>query len=159
MVDTVYVVTAGDYSAYHIERVYLDKEEAEQYVAAANLANPRYFDVFMVEEYQVGAPPGEMDGPIWEGRWGRNPDSEEYRKLYGSWPDPRLLNPMLGPYQESLTIEQVWHTGDIPPKAEVTGHEVGVYSHVTVRGTSKDHVEKALHDNVAQARAEIYGIT
>ena len=158
MVDTVYVVTAGDYSAYHIERVYLDKEEAEQYVAAANLANPRYFDVFMVEEYQVGAPPGEMDGPIWEATWSRSPDSTAWLEQYGTWPK-NSDHPALGPYSEWESIQQVWHTGEIPPKAEVTRREVGQYSQVIVRGTSKDHVEKALYDNVAQARAEIYGIT
>ena len=34
--DKVYIVTSGDYSAYHIERVFQSKEKAEAYVRARN---------------------------------------------------------------------------------------------------------------------------
>ena len=36
MMDKVYIVTSGDYSAYHIERVFQSKEKAEIYAKARN---------------------------------------------------------------------------------------------------------------------------
>ena len=36
MMDKVYIVTSGDYSDYHIERVFQSKEKAEAYVRARN---------------------------------------------------------------------------------------------------------------------------
>lgn len=44
---TVYIVTAGDYSDYRIERVFFDKDKAYKY---CDLMNNRYND-YRVEEY------------------------------------------------------------------------------------------------------------
>lgn len=45
----VYVITAGSYSDYHIERVFLDKEKAERYV---ELSNNRYETPY-IEEFET----------------------------------------------------------------------------------------------------------
>ena len=46
---TVYIVTEGDYSDYHIEEVFSEREQAEKYVA---LHNKRY-DKYLIAEYEV----------------------------------------------------------------------------------------------------------
>jgi len=48
----VYVVTAGQYSDYHIEQVFLDKEKAENYVKYHN-SDPDWYDCATVEEYDT----------------------------------------------------------------------------------------------------------
>jgi hypothetical protein len=47
----IYVITSGDYSDYHIEKVFIDKEKAEKYVEYQN----RYikYDECRLEEYDT----------------------------------------------------------------------------------------------------------
>ena len=47
----VYIVTAGEYSDYHIEHVFLDRKKAEQYVALQHRDCERYgYDTYNIEE-------------------------------------------------------------------------------------------------------------
>jgi hypothetical protein len=47
----VYVVTAGSYSDYHIERVFLDKEKAERYVELSqNSCDEPYIEEFETDD-------------------------------------------------------------------------------------------------------------
>lgn len=60
---TVYIVTSGEYSDYRINRVYLDRGEAEAHVKFFNSvtrSEPR-----RVEEWSVGEPAGKVEGPGW----------------------------------------------------------------------------------------------
>jgi hypothetical protein len=53
---TVYVVTAGSGDTYRIERVYLDRDQADRFAQDYNGIAPN--ESVQVEEWQVGAPPG-----------------------------------------------------------------------------------------------------
>ena len=49
----VYIVTAGEYSDYHICKVFLDKEKAEKYVALENEMNKYYSDNCYINEWDT----------------------------------------------------------------------------------------------------------
>lgn len=133
---TAYVVTEGSYSDYHIVRVYLDGDEAQRFVDAYNDTLTRRYKFtcngYFIEEFTIGGDRAEMDGPIWEGRCECTNESVD-----------------------SFDVHEIWHTGPTPPLAEVT-YANGLYA--TVRGTSKEHVEKSLHDTAARLKAEHTGI-
>ena len=59
---TVYVVTAGSGDTYHIERIYLDGDEAYGFAQAYNGIAP--VEPVQVEEWQTGDPPATYDGPV-----------------------------------------------------------------------------------------------
>jgi hypothetical protein len=48
----IYIVTAGEYSDYHIVRVFEDKDLAVKYVDAVNLSSEEY-DECDIEEYEI----------------------------------------------------------------------------------------------------------
>ncbi len=51
---TVYIVTAGEYSDYHIERVFLSYEKAEQYIALQNRNSEDYcYNEWNIESEEV----------------------------------------------------------------------------------------------------------
>ena len=58
---TVYLVTAGSGDTYHIERVYLDRDQADQFAQDYNGMAPN--EPVHVEEWESGAPPGAMTAP------------------------------------------------------------------------------------------------
>ena len=64
---TVYLVTAGSGDSYHIERVYLDGDQAYGFAQDYNGMAP--IEPVQVEEWQSGAPPGAYDGPYWRAEW------------------------------------------------------------------------------------------
>ena len=64
---TVYVVTAGSGESYHIERVYLDSDQAYRFAQDYNGIAP--VKPVSVEEWQAGAPPAAYDGPYWRAEW------------------------------------------------------------------------------------------
>ena len=64
---TVYVVTAGSGDAYHIERIYLDGDQAYGFAQAYNGIAP--VEPVQVEEWQIGAPRAVYDGPYWRAEW------------------------------------------------------------------------------------------
>ena len=49
----VYIVTEGAYSGYHIERVFLDKKKAEEYVKFHSGNLNMIFDDMQIEEYET----------------------------------------------------------------------------------------------------------
>ena len=51
MTSTIYVVTSGSYSDYHIEQVFLNKEKAEEYIEKFNKAT--VYDEARLEEYET----------------------------------------------------------------------------------------------------------
>ena len=53
----VYIVTSGEYSAYGIEAVFLDKSSAEKYCAAQSDSN--WWRDYRIEEYDIGYIEGE----------------------------------------------------------------------------------------------------
>jgi hypothetical protein len=53
MTDTVYIVTAGEYSSYHIVAVFADKEAADAFVAQHQGAFGNYGDDGQIEEWQI----------------------------------------------------------------------------------------------------------
>src|SRR3954466_6441129 len=60
---TVYVVTAGSGDSYHIERVFLESEQAYGFAQHYNGIAP--VEPVQVEEWQAGAPPAAYGGPYW----------------------------------------------------------------------------------------------
>lgn len=52
MLDKVYVVTAGEYSDYHIETVCINREDAERYVCLHQGVDC-YLDELHIEEYPI----------------------------------------------------------------------------------------------------------
>ncbi len=52
MTDKVYVVTAGEYSDYHIETVCINREDAERY-ACLHRGSDAYLDEMRIEEYPI----------------------------------------------------------------------------------------------------------
>ena len=59
---TVYVVTAGSGDTYHIERIYLDSQEAYGFAQAYNGIAP--VEPVQVEEWQTGSPAGRLRRPV-----------------------------------------------------------------------------------------------
>ena len=60
------LVTAASGDAYHIERVYLDRDQA--YGVRPGLQRYCAVEPVQVEEWQTGAPPGAYDCPYWRAR-------------------------------------------------------------------------------------------
>lgn len=57
----VYVVTAGEYSDYHICKIFLDKEKAEKYVALENEMNKYWSDNCWVNEWDTSDDSVDID--------------------------------------------------------------------------------------------------
>lgn len=146
-----YVVTSGSYSSYQIERVYLDKEAAYRFCDNKNRLLG--FDgEYVVEEHQIGAGQAEYDGVGWRAWW-RYDMRDDPREPGFDPRDPRC-------WKESEKIDEIWHTGD-PANARVTvrSTERNYTRIVQVIGTSREHVEKVLHDTAAEMKAEALGLT
>lgn len=57
----IYLVTLGEYSDYHIEAVFLDKQKAEYYAATHNEEEGRYL-TYVVEKYDSSDEDVEISG-------------------------------------------------------------------------------------------------
>lgn len=134
MSDTAYVITSGEYSDYRVDRVYLDKGEAQAYVDRRNGDREEYY----VEEFQIGAGKAQYDGPGWYGSWSSSTWRQE-PSVYTTWVNGEDAKAVV-----TLSLP-------LPSNA--------LYRGVTVQGTSREHVEKALYDAVAQIKAELAGIS
>ena len=142
MSEIAYVVGSLGDDGFHINRIYLDREEAERFIEAHNAVD---FD-YSIEEWPIGVPAVEYDGPRWEAEWTPR-----------FWLEDRHSPPLYEPrwIEEKLRVHSDWHTGSPLPKAAVTynnGHMV------QVRGSSKEHVEKVIQDAIAQVKAERAGL-
>jgi hypothetical protein len=63
----VYVVTAGSGESYRVERLCLESDQAHEFAQDYNGTAP--IGPVQDEEYQVGAPPPDCDGPSWWAQW------------------------------------------------------------------------------------------
>lgn len=62
---TVYIVTQGSYSDYHIEAVFTDKEQAQLYCAIHH-DKSGWYDPCVIEEYETDTPKLETDKELTE---------------------------------------------------------------------------------------------
>ena len=159
---TAYVVTKGDYSAYQVVRVYLDRAEADKVVAERNAVSDDYpWDPpWRVEERPIGAG-APFDGRVWQGVWYRYPANH-----FSIPPKPASQEWTYAREDET----HIWHTGEDPGKATVITNSRNLPSmgdkdpkllvqHVRVIGTDPDYVNKVLTDTVAQVKAWMEGIS
>ena len=145
---TVYVVTAGSGDSYHIERVYLDGEEAYGFAQAYNGIAP--VEQVQVEEWQTGDPPAGYDGAYWRAEWWARVPASKRRGL--------LRDTDEGERFDDFAIRQEWWTGDMLPDAKLVRRELAGAPKIEVIGLSKEKVEEVFWDAVTQARADLAGI-
>ena len=145
---TVYVVTAGSGDTYHIERIYLDSQEAYGFAQAYNGIAP--VEQMQVEEWQTGSPPAGYDGQYWRAEWwARIPASKRRSALRDTDEGERF---------DDYAIRQEWWTGDALPDAKLVRRELAGMPKIEVVGLSKEKVEEVFWDAVTEARAELAGI-
>lgn len=137
--EKAFVVTSGEYSDFRIVAVFLDEKAAGDFVAKHNALGE--YDDCTVIEYDI-ATERTFSGDIWVGHWKMNGPDNYYA------------------YREEEWFRKSWHMGTDPGPASVVKARVDSYGGlwVEVQGTSKDHVEKSLHDRAAQLKAEHAGI-
>jgi hypothetical protein len=145
---TVYVVTAGSGETYHIERMYLDADEAYGFAQAYNGISP--VEPVQVEEWQVGAPPSVYDGPYWRAQW--------WARLPAAKRRANLRHTDEGERFDDYAIRQQWWTGDALPEATVVCRELAGVPKIEVAGVSKEKVEELFWETVTQVRAELAGV-
>ena len=144
----IYVVTAGSGDTYHVERVYLDRDEAYAFADAYNAIVP--VEPVQVEEWQTGAPPGAYDGPYWRAQWwARVPVSKRRGELRNTRDGERF---------DDFDIRQEWWTGDALPDAKVVRRELTGTPRVEVVGLSREKVEELFWDTITQVRADLAGV-
>jgi hypothetical protein len=146
---TVYVVTAGSGDSYHIERVFLESEQAYGFAQHFNGIDP--VEPVQVEEWQVGPPRADYDGPYWRAEWwARMPIAKRRGALRHTDDGERF---------DDFAIRQVWWTGEALPEATVVRRELAGAPKIEVVGLSKDKVEDVFWEAVTQARAELAGVS
>jgi hypothetical protein len=150
MTYVAYQVGSFDCDAgFIVERIYLDRDEAEMFVAAYN--EFCYVGEYEIREIEVGRPTVEYDGPVWTIEW-----------IEGTWVTPSVKD---GPYwftpfwsEEKLIHKSDWHSGERPESARVTlrrARAVGPCM-VTVKGCSKVDVEELSRVTIAEVKAETH---
>ena len=145
---TVYVVTAGSGASYHIERVYLESDEAYAFAQDYNGIAP--VEPVQVEEWQIGAPPVVYDGPYWRAQWwARMPIAKRRSSLRHTDGGERF---------DDFAIRQQWWSGDALPEATVVRREPTGVPKIELVGSSKDKVEELFWETVTQVRAELAGV-
>lgn len=135
---TVYIVTSGSYSDYGINRVYLDRDEAYAHVEAYNATEPD--EERRVEEFVTGPLTTRVEGAGFRGQWKAAIKDDRY----------------IRDTPEKYSFEPHWLSEETRINARI---EYRDQSYVTVVGFSREHVEKVLHDTVAQVKAEKEGIS
>ena len=145
---TVYVVTAGSGDAYHIERIYLDGDQAYGFAQAYNGVGPT--DPVQVEEWQVGDPTAQYDGPYWRAEWWARVPAAKRRGALRDTDD--------GERFDDFAIRQEWWTGEELPDAKVVRRELAGVPRVEVIGSSKERVEEMFWDAITRIREQLAGI-
>ncbi len=145
---TVYVVTAGKEDTYRIERIYLDSEQAYGFAQAYNGVGPT--DPVQVEEWQVGDPTAQYDGPYWRAEWWARVPAAKRRGALRDTDD--------GERFDDFAIRQEWWTGEELPDAKVVRRELAGVPRVEVIGSSKERVEEMFWDAITQIREQLAGI-
>ena len=145
---TVYVVTAGKEDTYRIERIYLDSEQAYGFAQAYNGIGPT--DPVQVEEWQVGDPTAEYDGPYWRAQWWARVPAAKRRGALRDTDD--------GERFDDFAIRQEWWTGEELPDAKLVRRELAGVPRVEVIGLSKEKVEQTFWEAITQIREQLAGI-
>ena len=145
---TVYVVTAGKEDTYRIERIYLDSEQAYGFAQAYNGVGPT--DPVQVEEWQVGNPTAQYDGPYWRAEWWARVPAAKRRGALRDTDD--------GERFDDFAIRQEWWTGEELPDAKVVRRELAGVPRVEVIGSSKERVEEMFWDAITRIREQLAGI-
>lgn len=178
---TAYLATSGYGDDYSVERIYLDRDDAEAYVAARNAAG----GFFEVEEQEIGAPNVAYDGPIWSVTWSARRKQKGERQLVlvaadgfatvvpSAVPTPGGLGYsyreyFAGPHWADLAApieyeeppvwidafysHQDWVSGDNPGEAALTFR--GRES-ATARGTSKQACEALVRATALEVKGEL----
>lgn len=130
---TAYVVTSGSYSDYEVKRVYLTREEAEQFIELRGTV--RGYDECRIEEFPIGAGRAEYDGPGYRAFWSMSHDGTE-----------------------SEHLNETWLTGSYLRPVEKRGIQRNYRRFVMVEGIDRDQVLKVLRDAATQGRAEYEGV-
>jgi hypothetical protein len=144
----VYLVTTGSGDTYRIERVYLDRDEAERFARDYNGMAPN--EPVQVEEWETGAPPGAYDGPYWRAAWwGHVPASKRRAELRHTREEERF---------DDFDIRREWWTGDVLRDAKVVRRGLAGIPRVEVAGLSKEKVEELFWDTITQVRADLAGV-
>lgn len=175
---TVYLISSGHAYDYDVERVYLDRDKAEAFVAAYNATSSGFVEI---EERQLGGPDVAYDGPIWSVTWTTrrklrgekqlilvradgfttvvpnavpsNPYS--YQEYFGGlrWKDIADPDYEIPPiWIDSFYVHQNWLSGDHPGDAEIGSR----YSHsVEVHGTSKEACEELVRSTAIEIKNEL----
>ena len=129
----VYIVTAGSYSDYHIERVYLTETEAEEFAATLEDGDVKRWPIAEHAQYR---------GPIWYGFW----NGKGMRNGFDEWG------------YGSVYLAYSNYVGDDPGRAKVIEVDTDTCI-VRIEGTSAEHVEKSLRDAIIRVKAERAGIS
>jgi hypothetical protein len=144
----VYVVTAGSGDTYHIERIYLERDQADRFAQDYNGMAPN--EPLHVEEWESGAPPAAYDGPYWRAEWwARVPVSKRRSELRQTRGGERF---------DDFDIRQEWWTGEALPEAKVVRRELAGVPRVEVVGSSREKVEELFWDTITQVRADLAGV-
>lgn len=173
-----FVVVEPSYENSNLERVYLNREEAEAFVDAYQAGCGGYLEI---EEVPLGTPRG-FDGPVYECTWYTRRKQQNERQLIFVTEDglttvvPSAVPTQSGfryfemfapswanvecpvKYEEppvwidSFHTRTEWHTGDTPPEAEVTTRSD---RQIRVRGSSKEAVEQLAREAAREAKTHL----
>lgn len=179
---TAYLVIQPDCDGgYTVERIYLDRAEAQAFIEAKSSAG----DFLEIEEMGFGAPDVAYDGPIWSVTWSTRRKLKDEKQLvllhengfvtvmpnvvqagagyrlteYFAGPlwvglaAPRYEDPPV--WIDNFSSRQSWVSGDHPGEAETV--TLSEYQ-VTAQGTSKEACEALVRATALAVKAEL-GIT
>ena len=139
---SVYIVTSGEYSSYHIDAVFLTRAEAEAWIAPVKanreaqrldgqLVSP--YDDFEIEEYGIGFDPIKVRS-VWAVSFNREGNVRESRLLgWDAYPG--------GPYERKPPYDQTEHI------------------YVAVEASDREHAIKIAAEQRAHFLAKKYGMT
>lgn len=127
--DKVWIVTEGEYSDYHIERVFLNKDHAEAYAEVRRTGGHHYSDDSVkVEEWVVNAD----------------------RNLTALW--------YVNEYRGELDAETVDESWDVPSDVTSVDDFFSTNLRTYVYAPSREHAIKVAAERFAQHRAMEAGI-
>lgn len=154
---TAYVVTSGEYSAYHIERVFLDPDEAKAYVGH------RRADNVQVEVWPTtGA--GYYKGKLYAAGWQKRPTASfdfaghepEWRDWHDdvAFPDAKVMTWARWEDYDGIRPQEVEVHGGVSDR-DFIGPEVAVIA----IGFDQARVEKVLAEQVTMMKAKLLELT
>lgn len=137
---TIYLVTEGEYSDYHVLTAFEWREDAEQFVAEYG-ALARHSDSPEIEEYDLHGEserPHRVDYLLMEGRVRGGEVSDVSERPHAAWSYSYDIPSEIPDGRATVTVGRHRHGEDF----------------VTVTGRDHEQVRKAFRDRVAKIRAE-----